>query len=136
MGKGNIIRSYTNTGVQVCKKKNKTLQMGECKDVWRLEETKSFQSLGRVRIFVTLWSAERQASLSITNSSGLLKLMSIESVMPSNHLILCHPLLLLPSIFLSIRVFSNESDFRIRSQSIGASASISVLPKVFSTDFL
>ena len=88
--------------------------MGECKDVWRLEETKSFQSLGRVRIFVTLWSAERQASLSITNSSGLLKLMSIESVMPSNHLILCHPLLPLPSIFPSISVFSNESVLRIR----------------------
>ena len=55
-----------------------------------------------------------QASLSITNSQGLLKLMSIESVMPSNHLILCHSLLLLPSIFLSIRVFSNESVLRIR----------------------
>ena len=63
---------------------------------------------------MTPWTAARQASLSITNSRDLLKLMSIESVMPSNHLILCHPLLLLPSIFPSIRVFSNESALRIR----------------------
>ena len=62
----------------------------------------------------TPWTAARQASLSITNSRSLLKLMSIESVMPSNHLILCHPLLLPPSIFPSIRVFSNESVLRIR----------------------
>ena len=60
------------------------------------------------------WTAARQASLSITNSQSLLKFMSIESVMPSNHLILCHPLLLLPSIFRSIRVFSNESVLHIR----------------------
>ena len=60
------------------------------------------------------WTAERQASLSITNSQRLLKLISIESVMLSNHLILCHPLLLLPSIFLSSRVFSNESALHIR----------------------
>ena len=64
--------------------------------------------------FATLWTATRQASLSITNSQSLLKLMSIESVMPSNHLILCCPLLLLPSIFPSIRVFSNESVLHIR----------------------
>ena len=69
-----------------------------------------------------------QASLSITNSQSLPKLMAIESVMPSNHLILCCPLLLLPSISPSIRVFSNESVLHIRSQSIGASASASVLP--------
>ena len=62
---------------------------------------------------VTVWIAARQASLSITNSQSLLTLMSIESVMPSNHLILCHPLLLRPSIFPSIRVFSNESALRI-----------------------
>ena len=67
----------------------------------------SVQSLGCVQLFVTLWTAAHQASLSITNSQSLLKLMSIASVMPSNHLILCHPLLL-PSIFPSIRVFSNE----------------------------
>jgi len=74
----------------------------------------SVQSLSCVRLFVTPWTAARQASLSITNSRSLLKLMSIESVMPSNHLILCHPLLLPPSVFLSIRVFSNESDLCIR----------------------
>ena len=69
----------------------------------------SVQSLSCVRLFVTPWTAAHQASLSITNCRSLLKLMSIESVMPSNHLILCHLLLLLPSIFPSIRVFSIES---------------------------
>ena len=68
----------------------------------------------RVRLFATPWTAAHQASLSITNSWSLLKLMSIKSVMPSNHLTLCHPLLLLPSIFPSIRVFSNESVLHIR----------------------
>ena len=72
------------------------------------------QSLRHVRLFVTPWTAARQASLSITNSQSLLKLMSITSVMPSNHLILCRPLLLLPSIFSSARVFSNESVLHIR----------------------
>ena len=67
------------------------------------------QSLSHVRLFVTPWTAARQASLSITNSRSLLKLMSIESVMPSNQFILFHPLLILPYIFPSIRVFSNES---------------------------
>ena len=67
-----------------------------------------------VQLFVTPWTAARQASLSITNSQSLLKLMPIESVIPSNHLVLCHPLLLLPSIFPSIRVFSNDSVLRIR----------------------
>ena len=67
------------------------------------------QLLSHVWLFVTSWTAACQASLSITNSRGLLKLMSIELVMPSNHLILCRPLLLLPSILPSIRVFSNES---------------------------
>ena len=74
----------------------------------------SVQLLSRVRLFVTPWTAAHQASLSITNSWRLLKLMSIESVMPSNHLILCHPLLLPPSIFPSIRVFSNELALHIR----------------------
>ena len=74
----------------------------------------SVQSLSHVQLFVTPWTAACQASLSITNSQSLLKLMSIESVMPSNHLILCHPLLLLPSIFPSIRVFSNKSVLHIR----------------------
>ena len=72
------------------------------------------RELSHVQLFATPWTAARQASLSITNSRSLLKLMSIESVMPSNHLILCRPLLLLPSIFPSIRVFSNESALRIR----------------------
>ena len=74
----------------------------------------SVQSFSSVRFFMTSWTAARQASLSITNSQSLLKLMYIESVMPSNHLILCRPLLLLPSIFPSIRVFSNESVLCIR----------------------
>ena len=74
----------------------------------------SVQSLSRVQRFATQWTAARQASPSITNSRSLLKFMSIESVMPSNHLILCRPLLLPPSIFPSIRVFSNESVLRIR----------------------
>ena len=74
----------------------------------------SVQSLSHVRLFATPWTAARQAFQSITNSWSLLKLMSIESVMPSNYLILCHPLLLLPSIFPSIRVFSNESVLGIR----------------------
>ena len=74
----------------------------------------SVQSLSRVWLFATPWTSARQASLSITNSRSLPKPMSIVSVMPSSHLILCHPLLLLPSIFPSIRVFSNESALRIR----------------------
>ena len=74
----------------------------------------SVQSLSCVRLFATPWIAARQVSLSITKSQSLLKLMSIESVIPSNHLILCCLLLLLPSIFPSIRVFSNESALRIR----------------------
>ena len=73
-----------------------------------------FHSLSRVQLFATPWTAARQASLSITDSQSLLKLMSIESVMPSNHLILCRPLLLLPLIFPSIRVFSSESVLCIR----------------------
>ena len=74
----------------------------------------SVQSLSHVQLFSTPWNTARQASLYITNSQNLPKLMSIESVMPSNHLILCHPLLLLPSIFPSIRVFSNHSGLCIR----------------------
>ena len=84
----------------------------------------SVQSLSHVQPFVTLWTAARQASLSITNSQSLLKCMSIESVMPSKHLIFCLPLLLLPSIFPSIRVFYNESVPRIR------------LPKYWSFSFI
>ena len=88
----------------------------------------SVQSLSRVRLFATPLSSACQASLSITNHQSLPKPMSIESVMPSNHLILCRPLLLLPSIFPSIRVFSNESALCIRWQNIGVSVSTLVLP--------
>ena len=87
----------------------------------------SVQSLSHVQLFATPWITARQASLSITNSQGLLKLKTIKSVIPSNHLILCR-FLLLPSIFPSIRVFSNESVLRIRWPSIAVSASASVLP--------
>ena len=80
----------------------------------RGDQFSSIQLLSCVRLFVTPWTAVCQTSLSITNSQSLLKLTSTESVMPSNHLILCRPLLLLPSIFPSIRVFSNESVLRIR----------------------
>ena len=71
----------------------------------------SIQSVSHIQLFVTPWTAVPQASLSITNSRSLLKLMSIESMMPSNHLILCHPLLLPASIFPSIRVFSRDSTY-------------------------
>ena len=75
---------------------------------------RSVQSLSRVRLFATPWTAAHQALLSITNSQSLLKLMSIELAMPCNHILLCHPILLPPSIFPSTRVFSNESAFPIR----------------------
>ena len=86
----------------------------QCSDCGGFKMISSVQSLSCVQLFVTLWTAARQASLSITNTWSLLKLMSIESVMPSNHLILCRPLLLPPSIFPSIRVFSDESVFHIK----------------------
>ena len=82
--------------------------------MWYSVQFSSVQLLSRVWLFATPWTAAYQASLSITNSWSLLKLMSIESVMPSNHLILCRPLLLLPSIFPSIRVFSTDSVLHIR----------------------
>ena len=78
------------------------------------DQFSSVQLLSHVRLFATPWTSALQASLSITNSWSLLKLMSIKLVMPSNHLILCHLLLFLPSIFPTIRVFSNESVLRIR----------------------
>ena len=99
------------------------LFMFGCAGSWLLHS--SVQLLSHVRLFATPWIAARQASLSIANSRSLLKLMSIKSVMPSNHLILCCPLLLPPSTFPSIRVFSNESVFPIRCQRIGVSASAS-----------
>ena len=85
------------------------------------EKFSSVQSLSHVPLFATPWTAARQASLSLTISWSLLKLMSISSVMPSNHLILCHSLLHLPSMFPSIRVFSNESALCIRWPSSKAS---------------
>ena len=81
---------------------------------FQLERLFSVQSLSCVRLYAIPWTAASQASPSIANSGSLLKLISIESVMPSNHLILCHPLCLPPSIFPSIRVFSNESVLHIR----------------------
>ena len=91
-------------------------------------QSSSVQSLSPVQLFETPWTAARQASLSITSFQSLPKLMSIESVMPSNHFILCRPLLLLPSIFPSIRVFFKSQIFSSGGQSIGVSASTSVLP--------
>ena len=82
--------------------------------IWGFQKFSSVQPLSHVQLFVTPWTAALQSSLSITNSWSLLKLRYIESVMPSNHLVLCHPLLLLPSIFASIRIFSNESVLHIR----------------------
>ena len=96
--------------------------------VWGEVQFSSVQLLSRVWLFVTPWITAHQASLSITNSRSSLRLTSIESVMPSSHLILCRPLLLLPSFPLSIRVFSNESLFAWGGQSIRVSASASVLP--------
>ena len=101
-----------------------------CKNIRNIRghyQFSSVQSLSRVRLFATPWTAAHQASLSITNSWSLPKPMSIESVMPSSHLILCRSPLLLPSIFPSIRVFSDESALHIRWPNIGVSASASVL---------
>ena len=91
-------------------------------------QVSSDQLLSRVRLVATSCTTAHQASLSITNSQSLLKLMFIKSVMPSNHLILCHPLLLLPSIFLIIRVFSNESILHIRWPKYWSFSFASVLP--------
>ena len=90
---------------------SKLLELVMDRESWRATVLSHFS---RVRLFATPWTTAHQASLSITNSQNLLKLMSIKSVMPSNHLILCHPLLLLPSIFPSIRAFSNDSALRVR----------------------
>ena len=94
-------------------------QITQSKSSWRPKQTflqrrHSAQSLSRVQLFTTPWTAARQASLSITNTRSPPKPTSIRSVMPSSHLILCHPLYLMPSIFPSIRVFSNESALCIR----------------------
>ena len=113
----------------------KNIQKSMLKMVWRKGKPVallvgmqiSVQLLSCVQLSATLWTAAHQASLSITNSRSLFKLISTESVMPSNHLILCHPLLLPPSNFPSNRVFLNEF-FSSSGQSIGVSASTSVLP--------
>ena len=94
---------------------------------WEAPLLSSVRSLSCVPLFAVPWAAECQASLPFTNSQSLLKLMPIESVMPSNHFILCHPLLLLPSIFPSMRVFPMSQVFASGGQSSGASASGSVL---------
>ena len=96
---------------------------------WETQGGVVIQSLSHIWLFVTPWTAAHQASLSFTISWSLLKLMCTESVMPSNHLIHCHPLLLLLSIFPSIRVFPTSWFFPLRGQSIGASAAALVLPK-------
>ena len=93
-----------------------------------VQSVSSVQSFSRVRLFATPWITAHQATLSITNSQSSLRLTSIEWVMLSSHLIFCHPFLLLPSIFPRIRVLSKESVLPIRCQSIGASASASILP--------
>ena len=92
------------------------------------EQISSVQLLSQVQLLATPWTAARQASLSITNSQSILRFMSIESVMSSSHLILYHPLLLPASIFASIRVFQMSQFFTLGGQSIGVSASASVLP--------
>ena len=94
-----------------------------------LKGLNSVQSLSRVRVFATPWIAALQASLSITNSRSSLRLTSIKCVMPSSHLILCHPLPLLPPIPPSIKVFSNESTLHMRWPKYGVSALASFLPK-------
>ena len=95
-----------------------------CRSIFlKIYQFSSVQLLSRVQLFVTPWIAARQASLSITNSWSSLRLTSIESVMPSSHLILCRPLLLLPPISPSIRVFSNESTLHMRCTGVSASAS-------------
>ena len=101
-------------------------RQGHSDQVWKIKLL-SVQ-FSRFQLFVTPWTAACQASLSITNSQSLLKLMSIESVMPSNHLILCRPLLLLPSIFPGSGSFQRSQFFTSGGQSTGVSASASVLP--------
>ena len=108
-------RNHHNTGKQYLPIKEKHEAEDNYKIISHLYIS-SVQSLSHVQLFATTWTAACQASLSITNSQSLLKLMSIESVMPSNHLFLCCPLLLPSSIFPSIRVFSNESVLTIRWQ--------------------
>ena len=101
-----------------------------------IDSFSSVQSLSRVQLLATLWTATCQASLSFINSRSLLIFMVIQSVMPSNHLILCHPLLVLPSIFPSIRVFSNESVLHIRWPILEFQLQHQSFQRIFRTDFL
>ena len=107
-----------------------------CLIIVSMVQFSSVQSLSRVRLFETSWSASRQTSLSIPNSQSLLKLMSIESVMPSHHLIFCRPLLLPPSIFPSIRVFSNGQFFASGGQSMEFQFQHQSFQLIFRTDLL
>ena len=107
---------------------NNLVEMDHKEQTQVLVVISSVQSLSHVQLFVTPWIATGQASLSITNSWSSLRLTSIESMISSSHLILCHPLLLLPPIPPNIRVFSNESTLHMRWQSTGVSAA-SFLPK-------
>ena len=110
----NIQAAHTTQCQRTKKPNQKVGKRPEQTFLQRRHQFSSVQSLSRVWLFATPWTAACQASLSITNSRSPPKLMSIESMMPSNRLILCHPLLLLPSVFPSIRVFSNESAPHIR----------------------
>ena len=117
MERQNQVGSQASVYTKSCFSNNNNEPLYTVLNIFKAEEVSQFssvQSLSCVWLFVVPWIAARQASLSITNSWSLFKLMSIESVMPSSHLILCHPLLLLPSIFPSSRVFSNESVLCIR----------------------
>ena len=109
---------------------------GQTHQKFKHTQIRSDQSLGRVRLFATPWIPARQASLSITNSQSSLRLTSTESVMPSSHLILCRPLLLLPPIPPNIRVFSKSQLFPRGVQSTGVSALVSFLPKKSQADLL
>ena len=110
----NCSNAFFNPSPRIMEIKTKTNGTYLNSKAFAQQRKESVQSLSHLRLFVTPWTAAHQASLSITNSWGLLKLMSIEVVMPSNHHILCHILILLSSIFPSIRVFSNESVLHIR----------------------
>ena len=110
-----IVEAYQMAIITINSKMKKSFNSITFSSIWSLEfVVVVVQSLSCIQLFATPWTAAHQASLSFTISLSLLKLMSIESVIPFNHLILCHPLLLLPSIFPSIRVFSNESALCIR----------------------
>ena len=123
----NLITKYKNKN-QMARKTTRKIKWQNGKSLYKFYNKWSVQSLSRVRLFVTPGTATRQASLSFTISWSLLKLMSIESVMPSTHLVLCYPFLLLPSVFLPSGSFLMSQVFAAGGQNIGASASVSVVP--------